>query len=88
MGKKKTRKAADRVDVLAYAVAANPDEDWDVCCMCEAAEDEAPFGLGLTRALVLLEDNTLARSAWCGRLQCRDNYYQSIKLTLPPSLTQ
>lgn len=92
MGKKKIRtESAEgtesatgteaRMTVLEYAVAMNPDEDWDVCCMCEVTEKDAPYGLRLRKALVLLEDNTLARSAWCYRLTCSDNYYQSIKLT-------
>lgn len=71
-----------RLTAIQYAVQQNSDEDWEVCCVCGVGEDAAPYGKGLARGLVLLDDGTLARSAWCMALVCSGDKYAAIWLPI------
>lgn len=64
-------------DVLEYAIRANPDERWDICCVCGCEGNCATYDR-LARGLLLLADNTLCRSAWCKKLSCEGERYSSI----------
>jgi hypothetical protein len=61
---------------LQYADAVSPEEQWDTCCVCGCAGDCTSYDT-LARGLVLLADNTLGRAAWCARLGCASEKYQS-----------
>lgn len=62
--------------VLEYAKWANPDEDWQRCCVCGCAGNCSSYDR-LSRGLLVLADGTLARAAWCWKLACADERYQS-----------
>lgn len=62
--------------VYDFAVQQNPDEKWDVCCVCGCHGDCSSFD-GLDRGLVLLADQTLGRAAWCRKLACSGEKHQS-----------
>jgi hypothetical protein len=65
--------------VLQWAIRVNPDENWDVCCVCGATEDEYTGPIqGLIRGLVLLGDLTLGRAAWCWKSGCLSERYSSV----------
>ena len=62
--------------VYQYAVKANPEEQWDTCCVCGCAGDCSSFDR-LARGLVLLADQTLGRAAWCAMIRCADERVSS-----------
>lgn len=62
--------------VYQYAVAANPEERWEVCCVCGCRGDCGAFDR-LDRGLVLLADQTLGRAAWCATIWCSGEKHSS-----------
>lgn len=67
------------VTVYDYAAQQNPNERWDVCCVCGCSGDCGRFDR-LSQGLVLLADQTLGRAAWCATLRCSGEKHSSVML--------
>ena len=65
--------------VYDYAVQQNPDERWDVCCVCGCSGNCGAFDR-LYKGLVLLADQTLGRAAWCSTIRCSGEKHASAML--------